>query len=214
MMKKNYLLLLLLLIVTSFMSCSSNDEQTEYIKKDRQTESSVYAFTFDFSNIETKLKEGDSTQVAIYPEYISGSKLYNTKTFKTRATSTPMVGKITDLGRKMVTFKRNHGENLVPSYFTRQFALCQVWKISLRIDYPDENTSIRGLKGEFTGWKGDFIGNTQERFQGSSGNSESVEFYTYVYKLISDIYGINTGDNLYLPVKPEEARIYVRFSNI
>lgn len=81
----------------------------------------------------------------------------------------------------------------------------------MKIDLPDESVSVRGFKGEFTGWKLQYLGNTQERAQINGGTDSSPEFKTYVYKLISDPYGANLGRDLYLPIKPEEARIYVKY---
>lgn len=198
-----------------FAACSSDEEvNTKYNNTEKYAE---YAFSFNVSDA-YKLKEGDSIQVNLIPEYISGNiskedaynRLYKAKT---RSSIIPIVGTITDLGNKKVNFKSNSGENLVPSYFTgsRQLTICRVWKISVKIDLPDESVSVRGFKGEFTGWKLQYSGNTQERAQIIGGTDSNPEFSTYVYKLISDISGVNLGRDLYLPVKPEEARIYVKY---
>lgn len=212
-MKKGCLLTVMSLLILVIVSCSSENEHIDEVMNKHGNEFADYAISFDLHNIKNKLKVGDSIQVSVTPKLIGGTKIIGDTQSLTRVSPpTPMVGTITDLGTKVVTFKRNSGDNLVPIYFTRQNSLCHVWKISLRIEYPDDDTAIRGFKGEFTGWSGRFIGNTQERFQGTNGDSDSVEFYTYVYQLVSDIFGVNTGDNLFLPVRPEEVRIYVRFS--
>lgn len=205
-----------LLIGMLFFSCSS-DEDVSKEASDNKREYAEYAFSFNTLDI-SNLKEGESIQVALTPEFVSGNiskedayeKFYKVKT---RSSIIPMVGTVTDLGDKKVNFKSNSGENLVPSYFTgsRQLTICRVWKISMKIDLPDESVSVRGFNGEFTGWKLQYSGNTQERAQILGGTGSSPEFSTYVYKLISDIYGVNIGRDLYLPIKPEEARIYVKY---
>ena len=204
-----------LLIGILFFSCSS-DENTSKVTNNTKGYAE-YAFSFNTSEI-SNLKEGDSVQVKLTPEYVSGNiskedaynKLYEAKT---RSAIIPMIGTVTDLGNKKVNFKSNSGENLVPHYFTgsRQLTICHVWKISMKIDLPDASVSVRGFKGDFTGWKLQYSGNTQERAQAIGGTDSSPEFSTYVYKLISDIYGVNLGRDLYLPIKPEEARIYVKY---
>jgi hypothetical protein len=80
-----------------------------------------------------------------------------------------------------------------------------------KIDLPHASVPVRGFKGYFIGWKLQYSGNTQERAQTIGGTDSSPEFSTYAYKLISDIYGANLGRDLYLPIKPEEARIYVKY---
>lgn len=205
-----------LIIGMLFVACSS-DEDTNQNASNNNKRYAEYAFSFNTSDI-SNLKEGESAQVTLTPEYVSGNiskeeaynKLYKTKT---RGPIIPMVGTVTDLGNKKVNFKSNSGDNLVPFYFTgpRQLTICRVWKISMKIDLPDESVSVRGFKGEFTGWKLQFSGNTQERAQPIGGTDNSPEFSTYVYKLISDIYGVNLGRDLYLPIKPEKARIYVKY---
>lgn len=217
MKTKNILLPTFFLIIGMLFVACTSDEDVNQKACNNNKKYVEYALSFNTLDI-SKLKVGDSVQVTLTPEFVSGNvsieeaynKLYKAKT---KAPIIPMVGTVTDLGNKKVNFKSNSGENLVPSYFTgpRQLTICRVWKISMKIDLPDESVSVRGFKGEFTGWKLQYSGNTQERAQTIGGTDYSPEFSTYVYKLISDISGVNLGRDLYLPVKPEEARIYVKY---
>lgn len=217
MKTKNILLSQAFLIIGMLFVACSSDEDTNQNVSNNNKKYAEYALSFNTLDI-SNLKEGDSVQVTLTPEYISGNiskeeaynKLYKAKT---RSSIIPMVGKITKLGNQKINFKYNSGENLVPRYFTgsRQLTICEVWEISMKIDLPDESVSVRGFKGEFTGWKLQYLGNPQERAQINGGTDSSPEFKTYVYKLISDPYGANLGRDLYLPIKPEEARIYVKY---
>lgn len=214
---KNSLITLSFLIIGMLFVACSSDEDINQDARNNKKKYAVYAFSFNSSDI-SNLKEGDSVQVTLTPEYISGNisqvdvynKLYKVKT---KSPIVPMVGTITDLGNKRVSFKRNSGENLVPYYFTGPtiITICRVWKISLEIDLPDESVSVRGFTGEFTGWDLQYRGNTQKRTQNVNGPVSKPTYSTYVYKLISDINGVNLGRDLYLPIKPGDARIYVKF---
>ena len=75
---------------------------------------------------------------------------------------------------------------------------------------------MRGYEGEWTGWSGANLSNTQEREQLIRGTVDQPEFYTFVWKIISDISGKNYGyTNCYVPFADEtKARIYVRLSEL
>lgn len=215
-LKKFFFIPILLFMGTLLATCSSDENLIPSPETNRE-KYAEYTFSVQVSDL-MQLRENDSIQVKFIPEYIFGTipeKEANAKFCKTTRSGSvlPMIGTVKDLGNKKVNFKANSGENLVPTYFTgpRKLTICRVWEISLKIDLPS-SVLFRGEKGEFTGWKLQYSGNTQERHQALSGSSESPVFSTYVYKLISDVGGVNIGRDLYLPIKPEEARIYVRFS--
>lgn len=206
-----------LLISTFLLAGCSSDEILVPQKDEKNHFFAEYEFSFDYSNIE-KLKEGDSIKVEMKPQYIKGSiseaeanSIINNKTKATEGI--PTIGVIKDLGNIKVNFKANSGENLVPAFFAgpRKLTICRVWEVSLKIDLTGQDVAVKGSIGEQTGWKRQYSGNPQTRDQAFNGSGEITTYSTYIYKLISDVNGVNPGRDLYLPLKPEDARIYVRY---
>lgn len=172
-----------------------------------------YSFTIDtpIEELEKQLDEKDSITVSMTPEYISGT-MPQTKA----GPLIPYQGTITKLANQKTVWKYGVGENKVPSVFCgtsfNQMTISELWKISLTIDLTDESYAVRGFEGEWTGWSAANLSNTQTRYQGNGGTSTKPEFFTFVWRIVSDINGRNFGyTRCYVPFDDQtKARIYVR----
>ena len=124
-----------------------------------------------------------------------------------------VVGTVTNLGNKTTLFNYGVGENLVPYYYcgsTLNYAtISTVYKVSYTYELND-NYAVRGYTGEYSGWNGTRIPNPQVRWQGENGDTEHIEFYTYVYDIKSTIQGYSAGEHCWVPVNTNDVRIYAR----
>lgn len=210
---KNMLQLLALATIMSGVTSCSEDESGVLLENEKEQLYADYAFSvgLPMEEIEKRLSESDSITVPMVAEYISGTMP------QTKGELIPYQGTITEEKGIKTLWKYNVGENLVPRVFCgsnimTDMTISNRWKISLTIDLTNEDYAVRGFEGEWTGWSGANLTNTQERTQLNGGTATSPEFYTYVWKIISDISGRNYGyTNCYVPFADEKkARIYVR----
>lgn len=202
-------------LFSSFMlvlsSCTSED-----LLDSNQSEKQLYAdysFTIDASmeDLEKQLNEKDSITVSMTPEYISGT-IPQTKASQLNTYE----GTIVKQANQKTIWKYGVGENKVPSVFCgttySEMTISELWKISLTMDLTDKDCAVRGFEGEWSGWSGANINNSQTRFQGVGGTSNKPEFFTFVWRIVGDINGRNFGyTRCYVPFDDQtKARIYVR----
>lgn len=207
---RNFFYLQLVVCAMILVSCSSDGD---IISSDNVKGEELYAdYSISFENydFDELLKDRDSITVPVFAEYISGTLP------QTKGVIIPTKGTVERLGNVKTLWKYGVGENKVPMLFCgnnfSQMTISELWKISVTIDLTNENYAVRGFVGEWSGWNGTYLSNPQTRFQGASGTSESPVYYTYVYRVISDINGRTYGiKDCYVPFKDENnARIYYR----
>lgn len=205
--------LFLMMCVNVFLLASCQNEDDIIIQDGNEKELYAdYAFSLGVSTdeIEKQLQELDSMVIPIVAEYVSGTLP------QTRAGEIiPYQGTITKKDNVKTVWKYGVGENLVPSVFCGNVwtdaTISEIWEVALTIDLTNEDYAVRGFSGELSGWDGILFKNSQEKWQGQRGEENNVTFYTYIYKIVSDLSGRNYGyTDLYVPMKTEQARIYVR----
>lgn len=209
-MKHNIMFVVLGLCV-GFMSCTSDLEPTEITTEVNYEE---YAFVFDLKEYRTAIEALDSLESITIPFKV---ELINSTNHAITRASAPIVGQgtVENLGNQKTLWRYGRGQNLVPKYLCGtnlgQMTISTVYKITLTLEIGDSYT-YEGLTGEYSGWDGVNIGNSQERWQGSKTNSTtSKSFYTYCYDIIATMDGTAPpGGHCWVPYNKDQIRIYVK----
>ena len=200
-------LFFVLCMAVAFVSCSS---ENDYVLDNQEMRYAEYAFVINesFDEISDKLEHNDTVSVTMTPEYIGGT-MPNTKA----GDIIPYQGTITKMNNIQTVWDYGVGENKVPEVFCGRMTISEWWKISLTVDLVDDSYAVRGFEGEWTGWNGRNMGNPQTREQlTKSIDSNTMEFFTFVWRVVSDLSGSNYGyTRCYLPFDDQnKARIYVK----
>ncbi|MDE6792178.1 MAG: hypothetical protein K2J48_03750 [Muribaculaceae bacterium] len=196
------------------VSCASNDDEPA---KELNDEGTVVELSFDLESVKDQLIQLDSLESIIVPvttTIVEGKNEVLTKSDDIL----PAKGTITNLGNKKTLWKYGVGENLVPKYLCGtnlgQATISTMYKISVRYDLNNDYM-IKGFTGEKSGWNGVLLNNSQEKYQGNTGNTDYIEYYTFVYDIISTLDGYTPpGGHYWVPVEQNEARIYAKIVNI
>lgn len=197
------LLILLSMLIIGLSSCSSNDD-----KLDNQELYADYEFIINepMSELEKRLEKEDSITVSFTPVYISGTMP------QTKSGMIAYEGTITKLANQTTRWKYGVGENKVPVVFCGNYTISEVWRVSLIMNLGSEDIGYRGSTGEWSGWTGRNTDNTQLKYQGLAGTNSSPEFFTFIWRVVSDMSGKNYGyTRCYVPFDDQtKARLYVR----
>ena len=198
-------------ILFALAACDESKDNDILNDTDKQYVDYELSIATPIQEIEKEMSESDTCQVTMFAKRLSGTLP------QTRGEIIPYQGKITYMGKIKTLWKYGVGENLVPQVFCgtnvmSDLTISELWKISVSVDLTNENYAVRGFVGEKSGWNAKNINNPQTRDQLPGGTVDKPEFYTYVWKIISDINGKNYGySNCYRPLaSPNDARIYIR----
>ncbi len=201
----------LLLFAAFATACSDEDVNVNSVTHNQKQ--SEVVLSFDLAAYQDEITSLDSLQSIDIPVKVIENG-YISKMPSTRAGEIiAVVGTVTNLGNKTTLFNYGVGENLVPYYYcgsTLNYAtISTVYKVSYTYELND-NYAVRGYTGEYSGWNGTRIPNPQVRWQGENGDTEHIEFYTYVYDIKSTIQGYSAGEHCWVPVNTNDVRIYAR----
>lgn len=209
-MNKKIFLIAITIVSLLTYSCSSSEDEPMAPKVEENT--TLVEYSFDLANMQKELAELDSLEsieITMCPTVAGGDRP------ATRSSViTPVQGTITNLGNQKTLWKYGVGENLVPRYLCggtfNEMTISTVYKIAVRYDLTDD-FMVKGYTGEKSGWSGKYLNNPQTKYQGTSGDDTYIEFYTFVYDIISTVQGYTPpGGHLWVPFKESEARIYVK----
>lgn len=192
-------------------SCSSSEDEPMAVNAEEDN-ATLVEFSFDLTSIQNELAGLDSLESIEVP--IQPTVAGNNRPLSRSSVITPVQGTITNLGNQKTLWKYGVGENLVPRSLCgstfNEMTISTVYKISVRYDLTDD-FMVKGYTGDYSGWNGKYLYNPQTKYQGTNGDNTYVEFYTYVYDIISTLQGYTPpGGHLWVPVKESEAKIYVK----
>ena len=173
-----------------------------------------YAFVFDLNENRAAIEALDSLESITVPFKI---ELVNPTNYATTRASAPIAGQgtVESLGNQKTLWRYGRGQNLVPQYLCGtnlgQLTISTVYKITLTLEIGESYT-YEGTIGDYTGWDGVYIGNSQNPWQGSKVNSTtSKSFYTYCYDIIATMNGVAPpGGHYWVPYNKDKIKIYVK----
>lgn len=192
-------------------SCSSSVDEPLSVNTEEDN-ATLVELSFDLSSIQNELAELDSLESVEIP--IRSTIIGNKRRLSRSSVITPVQGTVKNLGNQKTLWKYGVGENLVPRYLCgatfNEMTVSTLYRISVRYDLTDD-FMVKGFTGDYSGWNGTYIYNPQTKYQGTYGDNTYIEFYTFVYDIISTVQGYTPpGGHLWVPFKESEAKIYVK----
>ncbi len=128
-----------------------------------------------------------------------------------RGTTIPLnfSGNITKRGTIKTLWKYGEGQNLVPAGLCGSYSISDWYEVSGTISVGFAGATYISTTGEYSGWSGKNIGNTQTPYQANRGTETEPEFYTFIYDIRSGGDGTTPpGGHLWVPCSQEEVKLY------